>query len=521
MSVIRKLISLKPESLVLEDNSLERLLKFKGPCKGIGVILSPNSWETTFLSCFMDQELAELPSEPGLYFWKNSQISPRYFFLYLVPPVDREQIAAQLFSVMFLTTSVIIYNSRGAIELDSFAHLLFIARMKDVLLFQQSLSAETNKKSLNPDLIWCMSGVDSFLLETINSEEYIDSIFAGDYSDQVNEVINGLRKNFGSIVGKTLPNPSCHGNKQGISQKYLEHIDSLIDDLHNTRMKRFGNKGLTFEFVVVIVKHLVSSYNVKPNCLLDFSWNSIIYSEYMNMEEIMEMQFSRLMGNILSEKIYDEEELIHLLFQAKDQCKELLYRDRLLFNEKFQVEANSRFEKHFIKWFASALKENSDKSKNFNTKVLDKLYKETKANISTAAENIEALETAWGRILEIYERKAKGPTKLTVLVREGASLFPLLYGRFYKSLTKDISEEKAELLSEETCLQKKLETYQQTLADQMASEMQIEQGIRTLGAQANIPHYQTDDILNELIKKLRKNPIPAFSNKTGCNCLLF
>lgn len=309
-------------------------------------------------------------------------------------------------------------------------------------------------------------------------------------------------------------------------------------------MKKLNGIELTGITAASLAMKYIDAINEKGVSNINSTWDQVVKSEYDRMLKEAQGIFEEKKNFHVDNLPYEDSEITVNLAHAKDNAT-AVFKKSSMRNENLEKLYMEEFDLYYEEQLKQILVMNEHASEAFNKSLLENIFDSVFQNLDQGnyTTEIEALHQDSSRNFEEYLSKAKGPTKLRVMVEFTNKSNPKLFSTLLadmklqqevemqkKMQEQGYNEEQIKLMKENMERDKKK---LQEAAEHDEEMKHIDDDVKRLQLQSelNAIIHENNDLKEQIEKKKKeskdmerkKNEIkaPNKKNQGGCKCTIF
>lgn len=328
----------------------------------------------------------------------------------------------KLFAIALTISSLVIYNSIGVINESKINHLAL------ALSYCQIISSQSSNLSNPPQLIWLLR---DFILELVNTSG--DKISADQYLESTLvklDTKDAKSVNMRKTIIQTFPNRTCiplprpaedenvlqNLNETQLSPEFLKGLKKLKKIVFAAQAKQMNKKFVRGQDLVALIKDLVNGLNSDQIPSVPSAWDSIVQNEYKVIYEKSQLALSKIIIELNNLIPTDDTVIINCLLKFKEQI-EKSFIDCHFCDENLTTRYIYKFSEMMENEVNNILSMNRTACLEHNISLLNSLFPALFNDIENNffGNDIDKLENEWSRVMEEFEMKAKGSSKIVAI----------------------------------------------------------------------------------------------------------
>jgi hypothetical protein len=451
-----QLVSYEDNILVLHPEALRVFEQVKAPI-GVVVVGGPSkSGRSSLLNLLIDKP--ELNSQeglrsrsPGLWLYNR----PAYRGDIEILTIDTEgfddiEMDSRLMVVLYVISSVFIYNSRGLIDLDSLKRFRVLAQLPALIEMPGRHHASVMQR-LAPKFIWVLRDFGVSLVDAkgtpISGQEYLTSVLEtadvdhDDYPDSLAATRQILMNLFEQRDCVTFPVPVDHSTANvdmtaQLTPEFMRKLEYLRDTaIENCPSKRFFGQQANGPLLSKMLRRTVEDLNSLSKMDFALNWLQVKETEYAGLLEEVKASYLRRRVIDVEAMPYNENELVINLHNARQKAMESLRKSFVqdsYMESKLMEDLDVFFETDF-KFYMEA---NHQTSVEFNRAILRRVFSEVFQRMDEGYYNnhYRQLEGDWKVAADKFEAKARGPGRFEALIWFADKYQNERFSNFFRSM---------------------------------------------------------------------------------------
>lgn len=433
----------------------------------------------------------------------------------------------KVLALAVLLSSIILFNSRGAIDQNSIHQLALATCFSDIIDFRyefanspEEINQRVNKEA--PKFVWVLRDINPYVIEDAENNEtfrdYMENIlsmpnFMGKDKKKTSEIRDSLVNTFKErdCVGLPMPFNAESDSKNFEALTLLDLKDKFVLEFEKFKLnllelcptKKINGTEVSGYQLSELIKQIISEMNNGEVPNLYNNWDFALHLQYDEVLIKAKEKYLKSKKIDPAEMPYEEKELLEILQTAKDDGLALFTQicDR---ESDLDVEVLEKFQEFYQEDFKMTLNSNLMASEAYNLSLIESLYRPiiNKIDEGYYLGEFEEMESDWIKAMREYEKTAKGPGKFIAISEFSRMHQHSAFNKFFQAVLDQYQGELHELRSKDKEYMEMLQNHieqesRKKIIDDHVKCIQVNE----LKSKLNLD----DDQLKSLFEKIEKN----------------